>query len=315
MLGYRVRALVRSDSTVRPLLDQGIEVVQGDITRAADVDRAVQGVWKIFHVAAVYRTAGHPDGYYYDVNAGGTRNVMEAALRHGVERVVHCSTVGVHGDVRDVPSTEESPLNPGDIYQKTKLAGEEAAREVFARGLPGTVVRPGAIYGPGDLRLLKLFRTVRNGSFLMFGSGGTFYHLVYIDDLIDGMLLCAERPEALGEVFILAGPRYLTLDEMVTLVAGAVGVAAPRGRLPMWPLVAAAAACEAVCRPFNLEPPLHRRRADFFRKNRAFSCEKARRVLGYEPRVDPAEGIRRTARWYFENGYLNGTGPREAAAS
>lgn len=315
--GHRVRALVRSDSIakVRPLLDLGIEVVQGDITRAADVDRAAEGAWKIFHVAAVYRTAGHPDEHYYDVNLGGTENVMAAALRQGVERVVHCSTVGVHGDVHDVPSTEESPLNPGDIYQKTKLAGEQAARDAGARGLPVAVVRPGAIYGPGDLRLLKLFRTVHNGSFLMFGSGETFYHLVYIDDLIDGMLLCAERPEALGEVFILAGPRYLKLDEMVALVADAVGVSAPRGHLPMWPLMAAAAACEAVCRPFNLEPPLHRRRADFFRKNRAFSCEKARRVLGYEPRIDPSEGIRRTAQWYFENGHLNGTGPRRAAAS
>lgn len=313
--GHRVRALVRSVSRVRPLLDHGVEIVQGDITRASDVERAAEGAWKIFHVAAVFRTAGHPDGHYYDVNVGGTRNVMEAARRQGVERVVHCSTVGVHGDVRDVPSTEESPLNPGDIYQKTKLAGEEAAREAFARGLPGAVVRPGAIYGPGDLRLLKLFRTVHNGSFLMFGSGETLYHLVYIDDLIDGMLLCAERPEAVGEVFILAGPRYLTLDEMVELIAKAVGVATPRGHLPMWPLVAAAAACEAVCRPFHLEPPLHRRRADFFRKNRAFSCEKARRMLGYEPRVDPSEGILRTARWYFENGHLNGTGPRQAAAS
>jgi dihydroflavonol-4-reductase len=303
-LGHRVRALVRPGPRVKALLEQGVEVVHGDLTRAADVERAAEGAWKIFHVAAVYRTAGHPDAYYYEVNVGGTENVLEAARRQGVERVIHCSTVGVHGDVRDVPSTEESPLNPGDIYQRTKLAGEQAAREAFARGLPGTIVRPAAIYGPGDLRLLKLFRTVHNGSFRMFGSGETCYHLVYIDDLVDGMLLCAERPEALGEVFILAGPRYLRLDEMVTLVADALGVPAPTGHLPMWPLVMAAAACEAICRPLRLEPPLHRRRADFFRKNRAFSFEKARNVLGYEPRVGPREGVRRTARWYLENGYL-----------
>ena len=303
-LGHKVRALVRPGTAVQHLLDEGIEVAHGDLTRAADVTRAAEGVWKIFHIAAVYRTASHPDTYYYEVNVGGTENVLAAARRQGVERVIHCSTVGVHGDVREVPSTEESPLNPGDIYQRTKLAGEQAAREAFAKGLPGTVVRPAAIYGPGDLRLLKLFRTIQNGSFRMFGSGETCYHLVYIDDLVDGMLLCAEKPEALGEVFILAGPRYLTLDEIVGLVADAVGVPTPRGHLPMWPLVMAAAACEAICRPLRLEPPLHRRRADFFRKNRAFSCEKAMHVLGYEPRVDPREGIRQTARWYFENGHL-----------
>lgn len=240
---------------------------------------------------------------------------MDAARQQGVERVVHCSTIGVHGDVREVPSTEESPYNPGDIYQRTKLEGELVAREAFAKGLPGTVVRPASIYGPGDLRLLKLFRTIRNGSFRMFGSGEAFFHMVYIDDLVDGMLLCAERAEAVGQVFILAGPRYLKLDNLVSLVANAVGVPVPRGHLPMWPLMAAAAACEAVCRPFNIEPPLHRRRADFFRKNRAFSYEKARNLLGYEPLIDPSDGIRQTARWYFENGYLNGVDPRRAAAS
>ncbi len=312
-LGHRVRALVRPAANVQPLLEHGVEVIGGDITRAADVERAAEGACKIFHIAATYRTAGHPDDYYYEVNLGGTEHVLAAARRQGVERVVHCSTVGVHGDVSEVPSTEESPMNPGDIYQVTKLAGERAAREAFAKDLQGTVVRPAAIYGPGDLRLLKLFRTIESGRFRMFGSGETRYHLVYIDDLIDGILLCAERPEALGEVFILAGPRYLKLDEMVALVADAVGVAPPRGHLPMWPLMAAAAACEAICKPFGIEPPLYRRRADFFRKHRAFSFEKARSLLGYQPRVDPAEGLQWTARWYFENGHL--TGLRRQAAS
>jgi len=303
-LGHRVRAFVRPGSNVQALLDQGIEIVEGDLTNQEDVARAAEGVCKIFHIAAVFRTAGHPDSYYHDVNVGGTVNVLEAARRHGVERVIHCSTIGVHGDVREVPSTEDSPYNPGDIYQVTKLAGEQVAREAFAKGLRGAVVRPSSIYGPGDLRMLKLFRTIHNGRFRMFGSGEVFFHMVYIDDLVDGMLLCAEKPEALGQVFILAGPRYLTLDELVTLVADAVGVSPPTGHLPMWPLMMAAAACEAICRPLRLEPPLHRRRADFFRKNRAFSCEKARRILGYEPRFDPRQGILQTARWYFENGYL-----------
>lgn len=191
-LGHPVRAFVRPGSKVQPLLNQGAEVVEGDVTRPDDVERAAEGVWKIFHIAALFRTAKHPDSYYHDVNVGGTENVLEAARRHGVERVIHCSTIGVHGDVSEVPSTEESPYNPGDIYQVTKLAGEQVARDAFANGLAGTVVRPSSIYGPGDLRMLKLFRTVYNGSFRMFGSGDVFFHMVYIDDLIDGMLLCAE---------------------------------------------------------------------------------------------------------------------------
>lgn len=314
-LGYQVRALVRPNADAQPLLAHGIEVVQGDITRAADVERAVEGAWKIFHIAALFRTAGHPDSYYHDVNVGGTRNILEAARRQGTERVIHCSTIGVHGDVGEVPSTEESPYNPCDIYQSTKLEGELLARDAFEKGLPGTVVRPASIYGPGDLRLLKLFRTIRNGSFRMFGSGEPFFHMVYIDDLVDAMLLCADHEEALGQVFIIAGPRYIQLREMVSLIAGAVGVDPPRGRLPIWPLWAAATVCEAICTPLRIEPPLYRRRVAFFINNRAFSSEKARRLLGFEARIDPTEGILRTAQWYFENGHLNGTGPRRAAAS
>lgn len=313
LMGYSVRALVRPNSRVQPLVDLGVELFPGDLTRAADVARAAEGVKKIFHIAALYRAAGLPDTDYYEVNLGGTENVLAAARRHGVERVVHCSTGGVHGDVHEVPCTEDSPLNPGDIYQQTKLAGELRAREAFARDVRGTVVRPAAIYGPGDTRLLKLFRTIHAGSFRMFGSGEICYHLIYIDDLIDGILLCGERAEALGEVFLLAGPRYLQLNELASLVAAAVGVEPPQGHLPIWPLMAAAVACEAVCRPLGLEPPLYRRRADFFRKNRAFSSDKARRLLGFLPKVDPADGLRRTAHWYFENGYLRDSRRRGAA--
>jgi len=304
LLGYSVRALVRPNSKVQPLVDLGVELYPGNLTRAHDVARAAEGVYKIFHLAALYRAAGLPDSDYYDVNLGGTENILNAARRHGVERVVHCSSAGVHGHVQGAPCTEESPLCPEDIYQQTKLAGELRAREAFARGVPGTVVRPAAVYGPGDTRLLKLFRTIHGGSFRMFGSGEVCYHLIYIDDVIDGMVLCGERPEALGEIFILAGPRYVQLNEMASLVAAAVGVEAPQRHLPMWPLMAAAVACEAVCRSLGLEPPLYRRRADFFRKNRAFSSEKARRVLGFLPKVEPAEGLCRAARWYFENRFL-----------
>ncbi|HSJ07943.1 MAG TPA: NAD-dependent epimerase/dehydratase family protein, partial [Longimicrobiales bacterium] len=273
--GHPVRALVRPGTAAGSLADAGIEVVRGDITDARAVDAAVAGMTTVYHVAAVYRTAGHPDDHYRAVHVGGTRNILDAAARHRVDRVVHCSTVGVHGAIRDVPSDEDSPFNPGDIYQQTKLEGELVAQEAFRQGLPGVVVRPAAIYGPGDLRFLKLFRAVRSGRFRMFGSGEVTYHLVYIDDLVAGFILCGEKPEALGRTYILGGSGYITLNAFVRMVAEALDVEAPRGRLPIRPLIAAAVACEALCRPFGIEPPLHRRRVDFFVKPRAFSIERA----------------------------------------
>jgi nucleoside-diphosphate-sugar epimerase len=302
--GYRVRALVRPATDASGLVDAGIEVVDGDITDSSAVMRAAAGVDTVYHIAALFRTAGHPDEYYRAVNVGGTHNVLDAAARHGVRRVVHCSTVGVHGAIRDVPSHESSPFNPGDIYQETKLEGELAAQEAFRGGLEGVVVRPGAIYGPGDLRFLKLFRTIQSGRFRMFGSGEVTYHLVYIDDLVRGFILCGERPEAVGETYILAGEAYITLNEFVRLIAHAIGVDPPRGRLPLRPLMAAAVLCERICRPLRIEPPLHRRRVEFFVKPRAFTIAKARRELGYTPRITPEEGLRRTAEWYFAQGRL-----------
>ena len=302
--GHGVRALVRNRARARRLERAGAEIVEGDLTRAQEVDRAVEGCSQIYHIAAVYRQAKHPDRVYYDVNLGGTRHILDAAARHGVERVVHCSTVGVHGSVNTVPADEDAPFNPGDVYQRSKFEGEQAAREAFARGLPGVIVRPAAIYGPGDLRFLKLFKSVRRGLFCMFGQGKATYHLVYIDDLVDGIVLCGEHPAAVGETFILAGPRYTTINELVVRVAAAVGVPPPRARAPLTPLLGAAWLCEMACKPLGLEPPLHRRRCDFFTKVRGFSSAKARRMLGYAPAVDLDEGLRATAAAYVAAGYL-----------
>jgi nucleoside-diphosphate-sugar epimerase len=302
--GHRVRALARPGSNVEGLADHDVELFEGQLVSAPDVRRASEGVEIIYHIAAAYREAKHPDSYYFDVNVGGTQNVLDAARAEGVRRVVHCSTAGVHGEVTTIPADENAPLNPGDVYQSSKLEGERLAMEAFSNGLPGVVFRPVGIYGPGDTRFLKLFRTVDSGSFRMFGSGEVLYHLTFIDDLVDGIILCGESPAAPGEVFLLAGPRYTTLNELVSLIAGALGKKPPRGHLPLWPLLTAATACEYVCRPLGIDPPLHRRRCDFFTKDRAFTSAKAHELLGYEPKVDLAAGIGRTAAWYRETGLL-----------
>ena len=302
--GHPVRALVRDGAAASSLAAAGVELALGDLRDPADVDRAAAGVERIYHIAAVFRTAGHPDSFYWDVNHKGTLNVLEAAARHRVARTVHCSTIGVHGDVREIPADEDTPFNPGDIYQETKLAGELAAQEAFAAGLPGVIFRPAGIFGPGDLRFLKLFKAVHTRSFWMFGSGETLWHPVYIDDLVDGILLCGEAEAALGRTYILAGDHYVTLNELVAEIAAAVGVPPPRRRLPFWPLAAGAVVCETLCRPFGIDPPLHRRRVAFFVKHRAFSIERARSELGYAPKVPLDEALRRTAAWYFANGHL-----------
>ena len=303
--GDEVRALVRDPVRARDLEAAGIELAPGDLLDRGSVDAAARGVDVIYHVAAIYRQAGLRDEEYRAVNAGAVRTVVEAAGRGGARRVVHCSTVGVHGDVERPPADEDAPLRPGDIYQITKLEGERAARETAGpSGVEVVVARPSGIYGPGDRRLLKLFRGIARRRFVILGSGRIFYHLTHIDDLVAGFVLCGTVPQAAGRTYILAGPEVTTLDELTTLIAAEAGVPPPRLHLPVWPFWLAGAACEAACAPFGIEPPLYRRRVDFFTKSRSFDIARARRELGYDPKVGLREGIRRTLAWYRDAGWL-----------
>ena len=283
----------------------GARWVEGDLLDTRALDRLVEGAEAVVHAAAVYRTAGHPDAYYREVNVAGTEGLLEAAARAGVRRFVHTSTVGVHGDIETPPADEAAPIRPGDIYQATKAEAEARALDFHRRrGLPVTVVRPGAIYGPGETRLLKLFRAIARGRYAIVGSGRAYYHPVYIDDLVAGFLLALERQEAVGEAFIVAGPRYVTQSELAAVIARHTAGRVLPFHVPAAPLRWAAALCELICVPFGLEPPLHRRRVEFWTKSRAFSIEKARRLLGYAPAVDLEEGVARTAAWYRQAGWL-----------
>jgi nucleoside-diphosphate-sugar epimerase len=307
--GYGVKALVREQSLDKfrgsDAAQAGVVPVAGDLTNAGAIRRAADGADVVYHIAATYREAGQPDSSYRAINVDGTRHVLEAAKAVGARRVVHCSTGGVHGHIEQPPANEEAPFAPGDVYQETKLEAETLAREFGRReAFEVVVARPIGIYGPGDTRFLKMFRGIARGTFPILGSGEVFYHLTYIDDLVEGFRRCGEVSAAAGHTYILAGPRYTTLNELAALVARELGVQPPWLRLPVWPVWIAGLACETVCVPLRIEPPLYRRRVDFYTKSRAFDTTRARAELGFAPQVDLEEGIRRTATWYREKGLL-----------
>jgi dihydroflavonol-4-reductase len=302
--GDRVRVLVRRDK--RACIEPGpFDVAEGDLRDLEALRRAADGVEVVYHVAAIYRQAGLRDEEYRAVNATAVGSVIEAARAGGARRVVHCSTVGVHGDVEHPPANEDAPLKPGDIYQQTKLEGERIAREAAARtGVEVVVARPTGIYGPGDRRLLKLFRGVARRRFVVLGDGRIYYHLTYVDDLASGFRLCGTVPRAAGRTYILAGGEVTTLNELVELIAQEARVEPPKLHLPVWPFWTAGALCEAICAPLGIEPPLYRRRVDFFTKSRGFDIARARQELGYAPAVGLREGIRRTLDWYRGVGWI-----------
>jgi len=289
--GVEVRMLVRHRAQLPPLAAG--EIIEGSVCDPEAARRATEGMDVVFHLASVYRAQCIPDSVHHAVHVTGTLNMLEASCMAGVSRFVHCSTVGVHGHVRNPPASETAPFAPRDIYQRTKLEGELLAMGYHReRGLPVTVVRPTAIYGPGDNRLKKLYRMATTNPVVVLGSGEIRYHMIHVDDLTEGLLLAARKPEAVGEVFILGGAECRSLNELLQMIARLAGKEPRLVHLPLRPFQWAGSAVEAICKPLGIRAPFSRRRVDFFNHSRSFDCGKARRVLGFAPRITLEDGWR-----------------------
>lgn len=299
--GYRVRALARTPSAIESLYN--LELIVGELGNREALAKLVQDVDTVFHIAAMYRSEGDYEEFLA-VNYEGTRSLLEASREAGVRRFIYCSTIGVHGTVIKTPANENAPYNPRDYYQETKLMAEKYCLGMHDQGIEVVVIRPCGIYGPGDTRMLKMFRMIDKGMFFFVGRSQANFHPVYIDDLVQGFVLAMTVDRAAGEAFIIGGPRYLPLREYVATAANALGAKIPTFTIPYGMMSVFAAGCEWLCKPLGIQPPLHRRRLTFFKHNRAFSIDKAKRLLGYNPQTGLDEGFRRTVAWYRENGLL-----------
>ena len=291
--GFRVRAMARRTEQLGDLTHPAIEPCKGDVRDRAALDRAMQGVAGVYHIAALFRQANEPDSAYHETNVQGVQNVIEAAVAAGVPRLIHCSTVGVLGHVRQPPADEHTEYNPGDIYQRTKMEGEKLALEMFRSGrIGGVVIRPGMIYGPGDTRLRKLFRMIARRQFFYVGRGDKLVHFIDVRDLARAFILAMEHTERNGEIYIIAGNQTMTLREFAEEVARALQVPPPWLHLPVKPMQMLGTLCETICVPLRIQPPIFRRRVDFYTKNRSFDTRKAREELGFAPAQDVQGEIR-----------------------
>jgi len=303
----KVNVIVRNKTRLDSLAQHpNINIFEGNIYDEKIVNAAMKGVKKVFHVAAIYRTAGIPDKIYWDTHVKATELLMEAALNEGVERFVHTSTVGVHGDVgTNKPANESSPYKPGDIYQITKLEAEKKVHKFYKeKGLQLSVIRPTAIYGPGDLRLLKLFKIASHKISIILGDGKIKYHMVYIDDLIQAYILASEVKEAIGEAFIIGSNEVYTLNELLLTISEILNRPKSKIHLPAKPFQILGTIMEKIFIPLGISPPIYRRRVDFFTKSRVFDISKAKSILKFEPKTSLKDGLKKTANWYKANNLL-----------
>ena len=283
---------------------EGLKVFQGDIRDADALKEMIAGTDVLFHLAAALGASQIGSSEFFQINAEGTANILDAARKAGVSRVIHFGSAGVLGTVKENrPVGEDRPAHPIDIYEKPKLAGETTALNFAKEGMDVVIVRPGWAYGPGDRRTFKLINAVAKKRFFMVTKGHTLLTPVYIRDLIEGVMLCVEKARP-GEIYHVAGPEVLPIRDVVRIIAEAAGVSIPRLSLPLFPVRIAAWSLEKFFSLFKKEAPLSMGKLGFFIHPKPLAIDKAKQELGYSPTTDFRQGMRTTISWYRDHGWL-----------
>jgi nucleoside-diphosphate-sugar epimerase len=282
-----------------------IEWFKGEVFSPQVIKKAMLGVNYVFHVAAAYREAKIDDIVYYNVHIESTKLLAKNALiQENFKRFIHISTVGVLGHIDNPPADEDTEYKPGDIYQSTKTEAEKWILQYYKdQGLPASVVRPAAIYGPGDRRLLKLFKIAKLPLIPLIGYSKGLYHLIHVEDLVRFMIYLACHPETAGEVYICGSPKPVSIKKILEDISQCMGRSAKFVRIPAWPIFLLGDLCEAICKPLNIEPPIYHRRIAFFTKDRAFSTKRMQ-ATGFRTQISDKEGLQQLFQWYQQQGWL-----------
>lgn len=293
--GWAVRAIdIHPASRALP---GNIEYRVCDIRDEAALETALEDVGYVFNLASVHLDVHASYEQFESVNVRALERVIERSAAAGVRRVIQASSVGVYGHVTAPPAKEDAPLHPQNDYERTKAAGEEVTRRTAARtGLDVVIIRPSWVYGAGCPRTAKLLRSLRKGRFFYIGRGDNLRHPIYIDDFLEGVEAVALAPaEVSGRTFNLAGPRWMTVAEMVGEFAKAIDVRPPTVHAPRWMGLTVGWAAEQVSAVVGAEPPISRRTLAFFENDNAFDISAARGAFGFDPRTDLEGGVRQAA--------------------
>ncbi|MGD8890542.1 MAG: NAD-dependent epimerase/dehydratase family protein [Desulfobacterales bacterium] len=305
--GHSCRCLVRNKSKTDSLKELGIELVEGDIKEANTLKGIANGMDRVLHMA----TLGHMSNFtvtesmFEAINVQGTQNVMAEALRAGVPRIVHCSTVAAMGICEEVPATERSNCKPHHPYGRSKWKAEQTILAlVREKKLPAVIVRFSMVYGPGDTRdILKLTRLAKKGLFPKVGNKPKLTPLIYVDDAIQGLLLAAEKGK-IGETYLLTNKESIPFDDLRKILQSALETKRLPLYVPEWMATTVASLVEKTFPLIGKVPPVSRKNIESTLADRVFSIEKAQKEFGFNPQVDPEMGLRETVLWYKEQGWV-----------
>src|SRR6266702_1876151 len=281
-----IRVLVRDAKKAREQFGTSVEIVQGEITEEEKVRQAVEGVSVIYHLVGRLYHPSVPAELYYETHVKGTEIILRASQSQSqLTRFVHCSTTGVLGVTGRKPAPEEAPFAPTNPYEETKLQGELLALKAHQEsGLPVTVIRPGLVYGPGDLHLLSFFSMIKKGLPPLIDGGKALIHPVYIEDMTKAFLLSAEKKEAIGHSYNIAGLFPVTFKDLSRAIAHSLDKELPPVSIPLWMANTASDVFSVIPGIQGEDAPLTRSRVKFLTNSRLYSIEKAKHDLGYEPK-------------------------------
>jgi nucleoside-diphosphate-sugar epimerase len=302
--GDSIRALVLADEDTTWLEERGVGIFRGDVRQRETLIEPMFGVQTVFHLASIHGL-WRPQQTYHAVNVSGTANVCQVALHAGVERVVHVSSWTVYGMGLGQPLHEELPLQPlSDAYTVTKAEADELVQTYIAdKQLPAVIIRPGTMFGPGDrVNFGRMAARLQSGKAAIIGSGRNLLPFVYVTDVVEGLLLAAQTEEAVGKAYNLASDQPLSQKAFWEAIATEIGAQAPRLYIPYHPLYLMAYLAEQANKISGAkrQPLVTRLGVNQFGTENHILIDKARRELGYTPRVPLHKGIARTAKWYLE---------------
>jgi nucleoside-diphosphate-sugar epimerase len=315
--GDTVDILALPGEDVAGLESQGVGVMRGDVRHADSLANAMEGVDSVFHLAGLMGV-WRPPNDYYAVNVTGTENVCRAALWAGVNRLVHISSWTVYGMNLGPGVDEQTPLTPlHEPYAYTKAQGDKVVQRLIAEeGLPAVIIRPGTIFGAGDrLNFGRIAQRLGDRRWITVGSGRNALPLVYVTDVVRGLLLAHDSEAAVGQAYNIGNDEPLRQNEAWQAIAEDIGAPRPRIHVPYRLLCAVAYAAERVAarHDYGSEPLITRHGVMLFGGDNRHSIEKARRDLGYVPQVALREGIRLAAAWYQGEARTRRSAVREAA--
>jgi nucleoside-diphosphate-sugar epimerase len=301
-----VEVLVRKSSNVESLKRLGITLQYGDILDKESLDKVIDKTTSVvYHLAAKLGQWGVQEKEIYRVNVEGTKNLLEVCLEKGISHFIFCSTPGVIGKTGNKAAKEYLPYNPPYIYERTKCEAEKLVIRYYQeKGIPITIIRPDFVYGPYDLRRLKLYRAIKNRRFLIIGDGRAYLHPTYIDDVIQGFEIVMNNPKAIGEIYNIAGPRPITVNEYIETICEVLKVPIPKIKVPKILARITAFMCECISNVIGQEPFISQSKINFLTISHGSDISKAKTQLGYSPQFEFKDGIARTIDWYYQHNLL-----------